>query len=338
MAKLSRCWPLPRRCPGSRDSALHRAEIAGLGALSALWLAAALALPSCAGADVDSGSDATPGAAAGADAGADATGLPADPAACEGVCGGKLYVLDSLTLSAPGADGKAAGFDLDGETSTAKTPLGCGFSDLTGHGGQPGVDNQFAKVLKILPSQVASTLPDALMTSIRAGGLTVLLEEVGAPGMPTWAVVLREGKGKPLLATDGSMLPNQTFQLSDSPMLGHSTTLQTEGEFVVSAPFELQFRMIFVATPLAVVLHNAQIRLRSDGAGGLVGEVGGIISVADALVLVGAIGGCDQLLHDQLMEAVPAMADVQRTPGGACDGLSVGFGLHAVPAFVFDTH
>ena len=237
----------------------------------------------------------------------------------------------------PNEAGLVAGFDLDGETSTAKSPLGCGFGDLQGHGGQLGVDNQFAKVLKILPVQVASTLPDALMTSIRAGGLTVLLEEVGAPGASTWAVVLRDGKGKPLLTTDGSMLPNQTFSLSESPLLGYSTTLQTEGEFIISAPFELKFRMIFVATPLAVVLHNAQIRLRSDGDGGLVGEVGGIISIADALVLVGAIGGDDQLLHDQLVELVPAFADVQQTPGGACDGLSVGFGFHAVPTFVFDS-
>ncbi len=271
----------------------------------------------------------------GAGPGLDAAPLPDDPSTCEGVCGGKLYVLDALTLIPPDDAGKVAGFDLDGETSTAKTPLGCGFADLLGHGGQAGVDNQFAKVLKILPVQVASTLPDALMTSIRAGGLTVLLEEVGAPGAKTWAVVLREGKGKPLLATDGSMLPNQTFSLSDSPLLGVSTSLQTEGDFVVSAPFELQFRMIFVATPLSVVLHKAQIRLRSDGDGGLVGEVGGIVSIADALVLVSAIGGCDQMLHDQLVELVPAFADVQQTPGGACDGLSVGFGFHAVPTFVF---
>lgn len=267
---------------------------------------------------------------------------PADLATCPTRCGdGAQYVLDELTLLPVDASGVAAGFDLDGEASDAGSPKGCGFADVRNRYGEAGVDNQFAKILKILPSQVGDTLPAALATAISAGGLTLLFEEVGpgaiAQGVAPRGVVVRKGTGQPLLGTDGKVLSSQSFGLEADPVLGIFDGLVQDGKGARGGPVRLKFRMLFISTPLAFEFRHARIRYEPDGQGGIRGEIGGIVTMEEVLMLTNYLGGCDQPLREQLRELAPLLADARLETGGPCQGFSMGFHFHGVPAYLFES-
>ena len=310
----------------------------------AVTLAAALAVAMCLGSAGCAGVvDDKDDTAVAADGQFDAAAkpAPADLATCPTRCGeGAQYVLDELLLLPVDASGVAAGFDLDGEASSADSLKGCGFADVRNRFGESGVDNQFAKILKILPTQVGDTLPAALATAISAGGLTLLLEEVGpgaiGQGSPPRAMVVRKGTGQPLLGTDGKLLSSQSFGLEADPILGIFDGLVQHGEGVVGGPTRLKFRMLFISTPLAFEFRHARIRIEPDGQGGIRGEIGGIVTMEEVLTLTNYLGGCDQPLRNQLRELAPLLADARLEPGGPCKGLSMGFTIHGVPAYLFE--
>ncbi len=285
----------------------------------------------CSDGDADAPAD------AGVDGGADATAK--DPKTCRQRCGdGALFVLDQLTLLPADVSGVAAGFDLDGSVSASSSAVGCGFEDLKNRYGDAGVDNQLAKILKLLPPQVGETLPGALATAISAGGLTVLLEEVGggsfASGGHPQALVIRKGTGKPLLGADGKLLRSQSFGLESDPVLAIVDPLTPDGEGGRGGPMLLKFRMLFISTHLGFDLHSARIRVEPDGKGGIRGEIGGIVTMQDLMGLIGLLGGCDQPLNDQLSELAPVFADSRLRTGGPCSAFSMGFSFHGVPAYL----
>lgn len=294
-------------------------------------------LAGCDAATPAGGTDTTGADVSTADAAADVPYVPVDPHSCPHRCGaGQIYVLDQITLLPVDASGVAAGFDLDGYESTYDTEIGCGFADLHNSLGEGGVDNQFAAITKLLPSQVGDTLPAALATSIAAGGLTMLFEEVGpagvADGKTPAALVVRKGTGVPLLGTDGKLLEDQSFGLEPSPVLAVVDNLVQDGAGVRGGPLLLHFRMLFVDKNLGFDLRHARLRYEPDGNGGIRGEVGGIVNLKEVMGLVDLLGGCDQPLHDQLADLVPNFADSRLEPGGPCEAFSMGFGFHGVPA------
>ena len=272
-------------------------------------------------------------------AGAETRQVAVDPHSCPLRCGnGKLYALDEIAILPADASGVAPGFDLDGVVSTADSAVGCGFADLRNAQGEGGVDNQFAKIAKLLPSQVFDTLPAALATSIAAGGLTVLLEEVGPSGVgqgaAPQALVIRKGLGVPLTGTDGKLLESQSYSLEPAPVLGVADALTWDGTGVRGGPITLLFRMKFVDKYLSFAFRQTRLRYQSDGHGGISGELAGIVTLPELMGLVDLLGGCDQPLHDQLVDIVPVFADSRLQTGGPCDGFSMGFAFHGVPAFL----
>ena len=286
----------------------------------------------------DGGDD--PSADAGIDSGVDV--VAPDPKSCPQRGGdGALCALDELTLLPADALGVAAGFDLAGAVSASSSAVGCGFDDLKNRYGDAGVDNQLAKILKLLPSQVGATLPGALATAISAGGLTMLLEEVGggslASGGHPKAMVIRKGSGKPLLGADGKLLRSQSFGLEPDPVLAIVDPLTPDGAGARGGPQLVKFRMLFISTHLGFDLHNARIRVEPDGKGGIRGEIGGIVTMEDLMGLIGLLGGCDQPLNDQLSELAPVFADSRLRAGGPCSAFSMGFSFHGVPAYLLES-
>jgi hypothetical protein len=244
------------------------------------------------------------------------------------------YVLDRVDMLAVNSEGIAPGFDLDGMVSTAKSADGCGFPDVRNRWGEPGVDNQFAKVLNLLPPQVGSILPGALDTALAAGGMTMIVE----PGYDTDGRVVEvrilRGSGVPLLGTDGRILPSQSFALDDDPLLGTAAIAPTAGDTWTSEPFLLRFRMLFISTDVAFDLQQARLRLVRGEDGELHGDVGGVVSLEHVLKLAGLIGGDDEGLSEQIATLAPALADASLSAQGACDALTMGFRVHGVPAYL----
>jgi hypothetical protein len=244
-------------------------------------------------------------------------------------------VLDRVDLLLVDKNGVAPGFDLDGHVSTSRTEVGCGFGDLRNRWGDSGVDNQFAKVLNLLPPQVGSTLPGALDTALAAGGMTMIVEPtIGANGLITQIRIVR-GKGVPLLGTDGRILPSQTFALDDDPVLATADLVASDGETWFSNPFLLQFRMLFIASFVAFDMQQARIRLEPDGHGGVFGEFGGIVSLEQIIGLTALLGGCDATLSQRIKDLAPVFADASLASPGACDAITMGFRVHGVPAYLY---
>lgn len=306
------------------------------------WLAALALLAGCETADAPSTPKADATSSSG-DAGGDAAEwVPVDPHACKERCGnGQIYVLDFVTVSAADTNGVAPGFDLDGLQSKAGDQGSCGFDDLTNQYGDSGVDNQYAFVARVLPSQVADTLPGALATSIATGGMSLLLEEVGpagvADGAAPKALVIRKGTGQPLLGTDGKILEDQSFALEPQPVLGVADTLRWDGSGVRTEPFTFQFKMLFVDKNLSFTFHKARLRYAPDGKGGIVGELGGIVTMDELNGLLGFLGGCDEPLREQLAAMVPGFADITLDPAQPCGAFSMGFSFHGVQAHLQQT-
>ena len=312
-----------------------------------LWTSHVMALATCLGLGVF-GCDSDSSTKAAADAGqkdsqeSDVPWIPVDPFACPNRCGsGQIYALDHITLLPADSSGVAAGFDLDGLNSDHGDGTGCGFADLKNQYGDAGIDNQFGAILKLLPTQVGDTLPGALATSIAAGGLTVLMEEVGPSGVADnaapKAVVIRKGLGVPLLGTDGKLLESQSFGLEPDPVLVVMDQLAWDGTGVRGGPHAMKFRMLFVDKNLGFTMRVARMRYESDGKGGIQGEIGGIVTLDEVMGLVGLLGGCDEPLREQLAEVAPSFADSTLEPGGACEGFSMGFSFHGVPAHLLQT-
>lgn len=308
------------------------------------WRAVALLLSLSAGLTGGCSSDGGAGGGDEADAGMLDIGPAADPTCPDGCPRARSWVIDRIELAPVDEEGRAAGFNLDGLVSDGTKPEDCGFDDVVGFDGSEGIDNQFSKVLNLLPPQVGGILPDAIDTAVSAGGLSMIAHFETADGAPLDADLgnvarmrILQGDGPPLLTTDGELLADQTFPLSGDPVLADTTelTVQADGS-VVSGAFDLDFRMLFISTPLQADLRHSRIRMTPDGKGGFDGEIGGIVSIADTMVLVSNLGGDDESLGATLENLIPVFAESSLQSDGACDGLSMGLRIHAIPVYVLN--
>src|SRR5690606_27888456 len=115
--------------------------------------------------------------------------------------------------------------------------------DLTSPDGSPGIDNQLVAVLDRMPVQVATILPEAMQYAVDEGRMSILIEVVGAPDLSVdgpVGLVFRLGAGRPAAGFDGRILPQQTFELDEDPLLGTATTGMIEGDVLRAGPFETE--------------------------------------------------------------------------------------------------
>ncbi len=242
----------------------------------------------------------------------------------------RYWLIDTFAFLTA-TDAGLEGFDVDGVTDD------CGKPDATAPDGTSSVDNQFGQAFAALPSGATTVLPDALSEALRNGGFLTLLElgggDLSVDG-PT-SLTLREGAGTPIVGGHGRMLPSQTLDLADDPLMGHTDDAVVQDGVLEAGPFAFSFRMDFLGTPIDFGVQRGVFRLEQDGER-LLGMAGGVIPLATALALVENLGGCDEPLRDTLRALVPLLVDARTDPAGTCDAISGAFALTAVPAFVWE--
>ncbi len=271
--------------------------------------------------------------------GADAPAPRKDLAKCalENVCGtGPIYAADLIDFAVKASDGTLPGFDIDGFQSGHRDPDGCNAPDFTSPEGVPGIDNQLGAILSGLPPQVANIVPATVASSIRDGGLLLLVELMdldGEAGSENGAV-FRYGAGTPLLGTDAMLLPNQTFTLDADPLLGFVDGVRRQDGGFAGGPFTLRFRMRFISTPVEFRLQRARFAFAPNAEGQLEGVVGGAITNDDLLGVLDLLGGDDTELRETLKALLPPFADVMDPETGKCDALSAAVKVRLVPAFI----
>ena len=227
----------------------------------------------------------------------------------------------------PEEEGVTEGFDLDGEVSTADSPLGCGHADRIDPSGAIGIDNAFADLVPILEATEASALESLLAQSIANGELQVLFELTDPDG--ACEITLWQGETVPLLGADGVMLSHQTLQVA-APV---------SAPCVRTADGSFEARGLQVALPVRVLnlsftlhLADAAVRIAVDDEGRAVGLLAGGIPMSDFEVILAEDNIAD--LSNFLRPIVTGMLDLYPDETGACTAMSVTLGFDAIPAFL----
>ncbi|MFT5453708.1 MAG: hypothetical protein ACI9K2_000182 [Myxococcota bacterium] len=259
----------------------------------------------------------------------------------QGVCGDlepTRHLVARQLFFARAADGVAQGFDLDGAVTASGDATGCGKEDYTSPDGVSGVDNAIAGLLPFLDSTEAVGLEPLIQSAINGGEILVLLELTGLDDLrddDCVGVRLLFGDGVPAVGSDGLLLVDQTFPVSDEipmdePVIGtlRDGVLEAEG-----LAFDLPVD-IFDAN-LVFEISNAAVRLSMNDETGIGdGILGGSFPYSN--VLDGLLDtNIDQGLKDALPALVSGLSDLEPAADGLCQNMSVTLELGLADAFVY---
>ena len=250
-----------------------------------------------------------------------------------------------LTLDGPGV---AAGFDLDGVTSTRENPgpAACPHEDFSSASGEPGIDNALWRVLGCIDGyQRGSTIDEYAIENIKAGGRTILIEitDLDDPQNDN-DVGLGIYSSPDTLPTSaaGSPLPGGSLSVMEGPRYRNVARGALVDGVLTAGPIDLRLEFDGQFLDSELHLQEAQIRLELTPDGGLRGLLGGywdiegyFESYARQATRAGAftVG----FRCTAIYEALARLADRYPDPEtGACRAVSTAFRIQAIPAFVVE--
>ncbi len=240
--------------------------------------------------------------------------------------------MDTMELSADPA--VTFGFDLDG-VPDGREGLPCTTAPdfISVVTGQHGVDNQLGTVLPIIGQMLPNGVNGAIQEDIQRGALLYIIEVTGIanftndPFVAVHGVMGRPLPGTPVVTDGAGLAPGQTFGILID--LGTVAGAITDARLSVSA---LQLPLSFTANgvSLLMTIRDLVIGGHLSETGELTqGEIGGSVSVEDAVVLGSTFfAGIDRAT----IEAI-AMPDLDPdATGDHCASISAGLGFEAVSA------
>lgn len=237
-----------------------------------------------------------------------------------GLCGdGPVYGIATAALATSDGHGHSPGFHLAGADTGA-----CPSSGLTNPVTNTPVDNQVANVLPVLESYVGSALPTYIQTAVNDGGLYLVYEIVGDPASDkTVDLVLHQGKGMPILGTDGYLLADQTVEIESAPPLGICKGATISDGTLSCGPFTLMINIGVFQNVYALTFLETQMTmtLPTDGSDSQI-VMGGAVTVANIQAIAAEAGGAAGDLGPVVDNVVPSLADVLDPVTHACDRIS----------------
>lgn len=257
-------------------------------------------------------------------------------------CGnGPMYVLSRLTPSYPDAQGRVAGFNIDGLVSDAEQKEGCRVADFVAPDGTPGIDNRFVDLLESTSDQIKEYVPAVLQSTIGTGGFLFIVEMVGVDDFENddeIGLVIRRSTDLPLLGTDGELLDGQTFNLAFDHFAGATINARIENGRILAGPLEWKVLTHFFAVDIRFNFKNVYVDATFSPERNMIsGVMGGSIPIADILGIADAIENFGGDASVPIIRAlVPPLADVQSPDTGDCDQLSFAIFAEGKFAFVHD--
>jgi hypothetical protein len=260
----------------------------------------------------------------------------------------RLFVLDTLAFApeVPLLDAQGApvgtsvdGFNLDGLVSDGAT-LACGELDYTAPDGTPGVDSKISSLLPLFAVAGIGAAEGLLQSTIEEGGILLMLQVDGIDDIandPDVTTTIRAGFGKPLLATDGRLLPGQTYHLRPDSLDSQAESGRIVDGVLTAGPLNTTLRLRVLGQDYELPVHGAWIRGRFTEDGGLDTGVLGAGVAIDDLRRVGEIAANDDggvltsinLLFD-------GAGDLAPDADGTCQQISATLAFSAVSAYLFD--
>jgi hypothetical protein len=267
-----------------------------------------------------------------------AAGDSAEPETCDDLSDTEVVVISSLLFSRADEAGVCAGFDLDGLTTAAGDEPGCRIPDYTSPEGLPGVDNAFARLIPALELTEARAVEGLIAAAIESGELllAIELEDVDSPtddGCVNLNVL--RATGEPMIGTDDTMLPGQTFDRDASLPGSRVEGLRIEGGSFEAGPLDLTLPIQVLDASLEFHMTQGRVHGTIDPeTGAMTGYFGGSVDWA-YLADVAASQGVDPTVAALLENLLSANADMDLDGDGACGEISVTFVFEAVPAYFF---
>ena len=241
-------------------------------------------------------------------------------------------------LDLPTADsGVAIGFDLDGLVSDQSDGRTCYHPDLTSPDGLPGVDNQLATLLPLIDIAGEGAF-GALINEAVTEGRLLLVFEIDEMDDGTYDVVMRRADDRPLLGTDGELLPDQTLALNGQPEIARVSGAERTGDTIDVGPLPLIIPVAVFDAIYEMAIPDGIMRIELDATGtvrsGLFG--GGIPMSSLDSMMDAASKRLESDFLELLRNGVVDSMDMARTPEGVCDQLSMAMGFRAVGVHLFE--
>jgi hypothetical protein len=233
----------------------------------------------------------------------------------------------------------ADGFNIDNRVSRLGDTLTCRAGDLTSPTGEPGIDNQLARLMPTVDQMTGGAVDGAIQAAINNGQMLVAItvsgieDDCNDDGVD---VTLQRVEGMPFVGSDMSVDPGQTFDrmrmVPISQLRGRITdrTLLTD-------PAMLPLPVAILDEQFTLQFYNARIRLALSPSGGdSPGIIGGAISLSEFGQVLAQIENIPESLKMQVNGGLALFADLDRNAMGKCEKISGALRIMARPAFVLE--
>jgi hypothetical protein len=230
--------------------------------------------------------------------------------------------------------GVAIGFDLDGQTSEPGEQDSCNHGDLEGPNGEPGIDNQLAKVWAQAEPLIGDAASALLQGAINEGRVLIMLELVAPDGLEDGAEVVfntYRGKADPEIGTFGYITPDQTFDYDYGSPISTAEPAVIEDGVLVAGPLLMQLPINILELDIVANVYGGMIRIEIHEDGSYTGFLGGALSVDEVL---GAILETNAAEEGRLVEPLFRNNADMGYEDGRCGLFSVGVEFQGAPAFV----
>ncbi len=230
------------------------------------------------------------------------------------------------------------GLDLDGNVSDRSDVDSCRKSDFVSPDGRPGIDNQFTYLFETVEEMAEEgTVEGIIQGSINGGRLLLMIE---VTKVDDWtnddsvSVRVFNGVGTPNLASDGYIVPDQTFDIDPDSPINEGRGRIVDG-VLETDPFEVELPMAFFNVFFDLRLVGAQIRANIGPDGVTDGVMGGAVTIDQILEIAAMADEMQEVQYGGLLMGVlPGMADMERVEG-RCTALSANLYFESRRAFLY---
>jgi hypothetical protein len=259
------------------------------------------------------------------------------------ICMDPTIVPDSGLATVQG--GWASGVNLDDTSDGHKTAMTCSHEKFTAPDGQPGVDNQFYRVVGCaLAYQSKGILASAKAAALRQGEFSILFEIKGAKDRLNASDVevgIYSGTTPTAFSNSGTPLPNASISVSRNAYFRTVTHGQIVNGVLTTASADVHLG-VSQDQGADYTLKSARLRLELQSDGGAKGVLGGYQDLGQLFknqfqykgrggIASSAFGYSCQGVYYALHRLADGYPDPQT---GQCTAISSVFKIEAIPAFV----
>ena len=245
-----------------------------------------------------------------------------------------VNVLREFHFTSETNPGEAEGFDLDGVNTAAGDPNSCGHADLVDSEGRSGIDNQLAKIWKLLEPLVGEAVQALLQGAINEGRFLLMLELVGVKDLQNDAKVtvnLFRGSQNPEIGTYGLISPDQTYYLDPSIEMSTVKGVEIDDGWVEAGPVGFQLPIDILEANFIMDIQDGKLRFKIWEDGTVEGIIGGSLYVYDVLE---ELYQTDAYAEAQLVAPLFEDNADMGLEDGVCRQFSVAFGFTGTTAYV----